>query len=55
MSAPICNSKTSERRQTMLRSACRDAVRAALGAVDVIEILVNGRLDLLLDALFYLS
>lgn len=32
---------TSERRQTMLRSACRGAVRDALDADDVIEILAN--------------
>ena len=33
--------QTSERRQTMLRSACRGAVRVALEADDVIEILAN--------------
>ena len=36
-----CQSETSARRQTMLRSACQGAVRAALDADDVIEILAN--------------
>jgi len=35
------NSQTSERRQTMFRSACRGAVKDALDADDVIEILAN--------------
>jgi len=35
------NAETLERRQTMLRSACKGAVRAALDADDVIEILAN--------------
>lgn len=41
MSAGERRSETSERRQTMLRSACRGTVRDALNADDVIEILAN--------------
>ena len=41
MSAPAQTLKTDQRRVSMLRSACEGAVRAALGANDVIEILAN--------------
>lgn len=41
MPATDRNPETLERRQTMLRSACRGTVRAALEADDVIEILAN--------------
>jgi len=41
MPATDRNTETLNRRQTMLRSACRGAVRAALDADDVIEILAN--------------
>ncbi|KCZ48491.1 P-type conjugative transfer ATPase TrbB [Hyphomonas sp. CY54-11-8] len=41
MSHGTQHTETSNRRQTMLRSACRGAVRAALEANDVIEILAN--------------
>jgi len=41
MPATDRNAETLNRRQTMLRSACRGAVRAALDADDVIEILAN--------------
>ena len=41
MSHADFKSETSARRQTMLRSACQGAVRAALDADDVIEILAN--------------
>lgn len=39
------NPETLERRQTMLRSACRGTVRVALEADDVIEILANADYD----------
>lgn len=41
MNAQTRSTQTSERRQTMLRSACSGAVRAALEARDVTEILAN--------------
>ena len=41
MSQKAQHSETSNRRQTMLRSACRGTVRDALDANDVIEILAN--------------
>ena len=41
MSAPARNAETDHRRLSMLRSACEGAVRAALDADDVIEILAN--------------
>ncbi|MEM0985113.1 MAG: P-type conjugative transfer ATPase TrbB [Pseudomonadota bacterium] len=41
MSTTDRNAETLNRRQTMLRSACRGSVRAALDADDVIEILAN--------------
>ena len=41
MSAPAQTLKTDQRRVSMLRSACEGAVRAALDADDVIEILAN--------------
>lgn len=41
MSAPARHAETDQRRLSMLRSACEGAVRAALEADDVIEILAN--------------
>ena len=41
MSAPARTLETDQRRVSMLRSACEGAVRAALEADDVIEILAN--------------
>lgn len=41
MPTPSHHQETSDRRQQMLRSACRGAVREALDASDVIEILAN--------------
>lgn len=41
MSMSATAQETADRRQQMLRSACRGAVRAALDATDVIEILAN--------------
>jgi len=41
MSAPARHAETDQRRLAMLRSACEGAVRAALEADDVIEILAN--------------
>ncbi|MDY7097473.1 MAG: P-type conjugative transfer ATPase TrbB [Pseudomonadota bacterium] len=41
MPAPARNAETDQRRLSMLRSACDGAVRAALDASDVIEILAN--------------
>ncbi|MBI1394320.1 MAG: P-type conjugative transfer ATPase TrbB [Alphaproteobacteria bacterium] len=41
MSAPARHAETDQRRLSMLRSACEGAVRAALDADDVIEILAN--------------
>ena len=41
MSAPARNAETDHRRLSMLRSACEGAVRTALDADDVIEILAN--------------
>ena len=41
MSVPARDAKTDQRRLSMLRSACEGAVRAALEADDVIEILAN--------------